>query len=429
MPPEPAVPTTGAVDPAAHAVSAVEEAPAASPSDAPRPTLATLPLTLLIQAAASAATIAPAVAAPALLPRLEVGAVAVGIYIALVYLAAMGSSQWGAALVKRWGPIRTSQVALGATALGLMLVALPHVAAAAFGALLIGAGYGPITPASSEILARTTPPERYALVFSVKQTGVPVGGALAGLLVPTVLGHQGPVWALALIAALCVLGALLSEVLRGDLDALRDPAAPLPTLARLAQPMRFVASHAVLCTLALCSLVFSAVQVCVSSYLVSFLTHDLRWTLVAAGVGLAAAQVAGVVGRVLWGVLADRSGEARGALIGLAVAMALCGLAMPWLTPSMPHAAVTAVLGAYGATAIGWNGVFLATIARVVPLEQAALATSGCLFFTYFGVVVGPPLFGATGGALGALGPSFALLALPLAWSLWQLWHWRARVA
>ena len=81
-----------------------------------------------------------------------------------------------------------------------------------------------------------------------------------------------------------------------------------------------------------------------SSYLVSFLTHDLRWTLVAAGVGLAAAQVAGVVGRVLWGVLADRSGEARGALIGLAVVMALCGLAMPWLTPSMPHAADTAVL-------------------------------------------------------------------------------------
>ena len=392
-------------------------------------TLATLPLTLLIQAAASAATIAPAVAAPALLLRLNAGAIAVGLFVALVYFAAMLSSQWGAALVRRWGPIRTSQIALAISALGLMLVAVPHVAVASVGALLIGAGYGPITPASSEILARSTPPERYALVFSVKQTGVPIGGALAGLLVPTVLGLAGPVGALALIGALCVLGALLAEVLRGELDTLRDPAAPLPTLARLTQPMRFVASHAVLRTLALCSLVFSAVQVCVSSYLVSFLTHDLRWTLVAAGVALAAAQVAGVVGRVLWGVLADRRGEARSALIGLAVAMALCGLVMPWLNPATPHAAVTALLVAYGATAIGWNGVFLATIARVVPLEQAALATSGCLFFTFFGVVIGPPLFGATGGALGALGTSFALLALPLGWSLWQLWHWRAREA
>ena len=362
-----------------------------------------------------------------MLLRLNVGAVAVGLYVALVYLAAMLSSQWGAALVERWGPIRTSQIALGIGAFGLMLTTLPSIAAASAGALLIGIGYGPITPASSAILARTTPPERYALVFSIKQTGVPVGGALAGLLVPTVLGLAGPVWALALIAALCVLGAVLAEMLRAELDTLRNPAAPLPTLARLTQPMRFVGSHAVLRTLALCSLVFSAVQVCVGSYLVSFLTQDLRWTLVAAGVSFAAAQVGGVVGRVLWGVLADRRGEARSALLGLAIAMALCGLAMPWLSPSMPHGAVTALLVVYGATAIGWNGVFLATIARVVPLEQAALATSGCLFFTYFGVVIGPPLFGAAGSALGRLGPSFALLALPLGWSLWKLWRWEMR--
>ena len=404
------------------------EAAVPVPAPAPQPargrTLATLPLTLLIHAAASAAAIAPAVAAPALLPRLNVGAVAVGLYIALVYLAAMLSSQWGAALVKRWGPIRTSQIALTVGALGLMLMTVPHVAAAAGGAVLIGIGYGPMTPASSEILVRTTPPERYALVFSIKQTGVPVGGALAGLLVPSMLNLAGPVGAMALIAALCVLGALLATTLRGELDTLRNPAAPLPTLARLLQPMRFVATHAMLRTLALCSLVFSAVQVCLGSYLVSFLTHDLRWTLVAAGLGLAAAQVAGVVGRVLWGVLADRRGEARSVLIALAVAMALCGLAMPWLGPLTPHAAVTALLLVYGATAIGWNGVFLATIARVVPLEQAALATSGCLFFTYFGVVLGPPLFGATGSALGTLGPSFALLTLPLGWSLWTLWRW-----
>jgi MFS family permease len=128
---------------------------------------------------------------------------------------------------------------------------------------------------------------------------------------------------------------------------------------------------------------------------------------------------------VLWGVLADRLDDPRGTLLGLAIAMLLCGLAMPWLVPATPSALVTALLIVFGATGIGWNGVFLATVARVVPLEQAALATSGSLFFTYFGVVIGPPLFGAVGGAIGRLGPSFALLALPLAWSLWQLRHWQ----
>ena len=386
---------------------------------------ATLALTLLIQAAASAAAIAPAVAAPALLLRNGAAPIAVGLYVAAVYGAAMFSSQFGAALVKRWGPIRTSQTALLLGAVGLMLVAVPQLGVAFVGALLIGAGYGPITPASSEILARTTPPERYAIVFSIKQTGVPVGGVIAGLLVPSAIGVAGPVFALALVALICVVGTGLGEVVRRQLDAARDAAAPLPNLGRLLAPVRFVTTHRVLLTLAMCSLVFSAVQVCITSYTVTFLSHDLRWTLVAAGAALAVAQVGGVAGRVLWGVLADRLGDARRMLLALACAMAVCGLLAALLDAATPHAWVVVLLAFYGATGIGWNGVYLATIARLVPIERAAAATSGSLFFTYFGVVVGPPAFGAIGSLSGGLGAAFAWLALPLAWSLFALWRWQ----
>ncbi|MBL8302624.1 MAG: hypothetical protein JNM26_07625, partial [Ideonella sp.] len=112
--------------------------PAAPPSRAL--TRATLPVTLLVQAASSAALLAPAVAAPRLLPPLGLGSVAIGLYIAVVYLAAMASSLFGTALVRRWGPIRSSQAALGVSAVGLLLVAVPHVGVALAGALLIGLG-------------------------------------------------------------------------------------------------------------------------------------------------------------------------------------------------------------------------------------------------------------------------------------------------
>jgi len=133
------------------------------------------------------------------------------------------------------------------------------------GALLLGMGYGPVTPASSEMLARTTPPERYALVFSVKQTGVPLGGALAGLLVPTVLSLAGTKGALGQIALLCVAGVALAELLRRDLDRHRDAAAPAPTLTSLVGPIRFVLEHDALRKLALCSMVFSVVHVCLTT--------------------------------------------------------------------------------------------------------------------------------------------------------------------
>lgn len=345
----------------------------------------------------------------------------VGLYIATVYFGAMVSGLWAAALVKRWGPIRTSQIALCFCAAGVLLVSVPNVAVAFVGAILLGLGYGPITPSSSDILARTTPPERFALVFSIKQTGVPAGGVLAGLLVPIVLTAAGITWSLAQIAALCLVGIALGQWLRG-LDAQRDRGASVvPAFAMLVQPIRFVLADNMLRRIAFCSLVFSVVQVCLSAYLVSFLNLELMWTLVAAGAALSVAQVGGVVGRIVWGMLADRWRNPRLTLLGLGVAMALAGLGASLLRPETPHFVVIALMAVFGATAIGWNGVFLGTIARLVPVESAAMVTSGCLFFTYFGVVIGPPLFGAVGSAAGRLGIAFALLSLPLAWTIWTL--------
>ena len=389
---------------------------------------ATLPITLLVQSAVSAAIIAPAVAAPRLLDALHASTVVVGVYIAIVYGAAMISSQWGAPLVRRWGPIRTSEVSLALCAAGLLLVALPQPMVALCGAILLGMGYGPITPASSELLARTTPPSRIALVFSIKQTGVPLGGVFAGLIVPFVLTGLDARWAMVAMAAICIVGIALAEVLRNALDAHRDGNSPLPTLLRMTQPLRFVWAHSLLRRLALCTLVFSCVQVSFTSYLVSFLHDDLTWTIVAAGAALSIAQTAAIAGRIAWGLISDRwRGGARLTLFWLALAMALTGIAMPFVTASMPHAWVIALLVTYGATAIGWNGVFLGTVARVVPHDQAAMATAGSLFFTYFGVLIGSPLFGFASGAIGRIGPAFALLALPLAWTLWTLYwsDWR----
>ncbi|WP_418320706.1 MFS transporter [Piscinibacter sakaiensis] len=383
---------------------------------------ATLPVTMLVQAASSAAVIAPAVAAPRLLEALQLGAVAVGFYVALVYGAAAVSSQFGAALVRRLGPIRTSQIALLLSALGLLLVAVPSLAAAVAGALLIGLGYGPITPASSDMLARTTPPERTALIFSIKQTGVPAGGALAGLMVPGVLVAFGSTIALAQMALLCLAGIALAQWLRAGLDGARDPSAPLPSAAVIAAPVLSVLAHPILRRIALATLVFSTVQVAVTSYLVSFLTADLGWSLVSAGAALSISQAGGVVGRVVWGGLADRLHDGpRRLLLALATAMALAGVLMALLTPQTPALPVLVLLAIYGATAIGWNGVYLGTVARVAGREQAATATAGCLFFTYVAVVIGPPLFGQVGALTGSLGIAYAVLALPLVWTLWML--------
>jgi MFS family permease len=367
-----------------------------------------------IQAASAAGVVAPTVAAPLLLARLDLGPAAVGLYIALVYLGAMLATQTCPVLIQRWGAIRTSQAALALSAAGLALLAVPDVRLAAVGALLSGMGYGPITPASSQMLARTTEPKHYALVFSIKQTGVPLGGVLAGLMVPTVAAWGGAAVALLATAAWCLLGIAVAVPLRAALDHDREPHAAWPSLARLTEPLVFVLRHPVLRGVALCSFVFSMVQGCLTSYLVSFTQGELGWTLVAAGAAMSASQAAGVVGRIGWGMVSDRLLGPRHTLLALGLVSLLCGVLLPVLAPLDKRPLLLTLLCVYGATAIGWNGVYLATVARLVPSAQAASATGGTLFFTFFGAVVGPPLFGLAASWMGSLAWSFALLALPL---------------
>jgi hypothetical protein len=64
-----------------------------------------------------------------------------------------------------------------------------------------------------------------------------------------------------------------------------------------------------------------------------------------------------------------------------------------FISPRWPMASVIAVGLAFGVTAVGWNGVFLAEVAHIVPVQEAGVATGASLAMTYAGVVLLPLLF------------------------------------
>jgi MFS family permease len=138
--------------------------------------------TLAIQALVSMTVLTPPVLAALAAPDIGVASERIGLFTALVYVGAIFSSAGSGALLARTGPLRLSQWCLGFCAAGMSVAALGFLPAVAVGAVLMGVGYGPVTPASSHILIRQTAPQRRSLVFSLKQTGVPLGGALAGSL-------------------------------------------------------------------------------------------------------------------------------------------------------------------------------------------------------------------------------------------------------
>ena len=55
--------------------------------------------------------------------------------------------------------------------------------------------------------------------------------------------------------------------------------------------------------------------------------------------------------------------------------------------------------------------MYLAEVARLAPEGKAGIVTGGTLFFTFSGVVVGPPIFGAIAGVTGSYAVSFLAFA------------------
>jgi MFS family permease len=368
---------------------------------------------LAIQIMSSIAVQAIPVLAPVAAPAFGVSRDDIGYFMALVYGTAILSSPAGGLMAARYGAVRVCQ---GATLLSGLAIAVFGLGSAWLlvpAAVLMGCGMGPPTPASSQVLARLTPAHLASVTFSVKQTGVPLGNMLAGLIVPALIAlasWQDAAWA---VAALCVALALAIEPLRPVLDIERGGSARgvLTALREIFTPVRRVWRHAEWRVLALASFVFTAMQVTFGTFLVVYLVQRLDRDLATAGLVLSIGQFAGAAARIVWGAVADRSGRPMLTLAGLAAGMALGAGGLALVDGAWPFAGLAAASVLYGVMAIGWGGVFFAELARRAPPGEVATLTGGAQFFTFSGALIVPPLFSLMLGVFGSYSLNFALLA------------------
>ena len=382
----------------------------------PAPSLRSIALplaaTLAVQTLVALAVYSAPVMAPVAAPALGVAPSLIGYFIAVVYLGSMLGTVTSGGWLARFGPIRVSQFALVLSFAGLALGATAWLPLVTLGAVVIGLGYGPATPASSQILLRASPPGLVAFTFSIKQTGVPLGGAIAGLAVPAMilaLGWRGAALAIG-FSSLAL--ALAIEPVRARYDRDLNPRAPISLRSAFA-PVGLVLRTPRLREMTLVSFIYGGVQITLVSYLVTFLTQSFAMSLVLAGLVMAASQVASVLGRIAWGIIADRMIGRRTMLGLLGLGMGLSALATLTAGPGWPAWLLFAYAAAFGATAVGWNGVYLAEVARLAPSGLIGPATGGCLFFTFLGVVVAPLLFHLALVLSGSYATAYAAFGLP----------------
>jgi MFS family permease len=378
------------------------EAAAASPQTAP-PLLPALLAMTGLQALVAVALFAPGVLAP----KLGIGEGDISLFTTSVFVVGVATSMAGGMLAARLGSFAVAAMCALAVAVAMGITSHTSTAALVVAGAILGLAFGPETPASSALLARLARPEQRPLVFSIRQTGNQIGAMLGSLTLPTI-ALFAPQAGFALIIVLAGLFCALFLAMRPRYDVVS--AAPVARID-LGESWRLLRGVPGLTALALASMPFSAMQLALNAYFVTLAVDRLALPHVTAGVLLAVAQAGGLIGRVFWGLVATRRVAARTVIAGLGLGMSVCAMAVAFASPGWPLAGLCVLAFAFGLTASGWNGVFLAEVARLAPEGRVPEATGAVLTASYAGLVLGPLLIAGV-AHVSSLAQGYAVLAV-----------------
>ena len=354
------------------------------------------------------------VLAPPIAAETGMSASLVGVYTAFLYGGSMVSSLAGGGFLLRYGALRVSQACLLVVAIGLLINMPGYIYLFVLGAIVTGLGGGPSTPASSQILSRYTKPSTAPFIFSIKQTGVPVGGVIAGALLPVFVELFGWRGALVCAASMPLAFALMLQPFRAEFDSDRQPQRSLK-LTDLRATLGAVLRDARVRELAMGLFAFTGLQLAFAAFFISFLSLGMGWTLTDAGIAYSIAMGAGIAGRLLWGWVGSVYVPPIILLAALGLVMGLACMAIGFVDEGWQRPAVWAVAFIYGLTGIGYQGVLLAEIARIAPPGMAGVVTGGAVFFAYLGMITFPGSFGLILALTGSYQTAFVILgAVPI---------------
>jgi len=311
---------------------------------------------------------------------------------------------WGAAS-DRWGERRILVIGLAISTIAVVAAALVS-GYLALGMILVVAGIGAASTnaASGRVVVGWFPQERRGLAMGIRQSCQPLGVAVAALVVP-------PLVATGVIAPALIFGAVLVGISAiACLVVIVDPARPerVRVDGESDNPYR---RDSTLLRIHLVSILLVVPQFALSTFGLVWFVIDLRWSTLAAGIVVAAAQFLGAGGRIAVGVLSDRVGSRLRPLRWVAVA----GIVFMLLTAAAgaldwgAAAAVCYVLAS--CISVADNGLAFTAVAEFAGPHWSGRALGAQNTGQFLSAAIVAPIVGALIGVVG-YPAAFALVAL-----------------
>ena len=241
-----------------------------------------------------------------------------------------------------------------------------------------------VNAASGRAIMAWFPSSELGTALGIRQTAIPIGGALGALALPALASAGGTRLAFLFLAGACLAGALIAAVF------IRSDSREEPELGEVSRPLR----DPRMWLLGAGTGLYLVAQIGLTTFVVLFLHQHHHVSEHAAGAALAAIYVLAIAARIGSGRISDRLGSRLGPLRTIGVAVALCTAAVAAATEA-PLALLVPLFVVAGVLSMSWNGLAYASAAEMA----GAARTGAALGFqqTLLGVVVAaaPPVIAA----------------------------------
>ncbi|MDP2661665.1 MAG: MFS transporter [Dehalococcoidia bacterium] len=300
----------------------------------------------------------------------------------------------------------------GQALLAGMVVVLSQVSSfqASLALLFLGGlGFGAVTATATRAVASWFTTRERALAMGLTVSSGPMGSAIISLVLPPLGQAWGWRPALLPFAGLVLISALSCAALFRSPPANRGPSREI---SQVSLGVWDILKKKETWLLSGSAMLMGAMEHAFRTYFLLHLTEVTLLSVIVGGWYLALSHGSGLLGRVGWGMVADRwfRGDRAGlfAVLPLMAGMAVLLLGLGWGSPwVLPLLAIV-----FGLAGGGWVGLW-----SLILLDRADTKSTGTeiglvMSFPYIGVVLGPILFGRGVDLTGSYQTTWMALAV-----------------
>ena len=324
--------------------------------------------------------------------RSQIGVISSALYVTATVIAIPSGI-----LVDKFGARIMLMISLIIMGGAFVLMALvPQLDGIVLCSAVSGLGYGIINQVSTKGIMCWFAARTRGTAMGIKQTGVTLGGAVSAVLMPTVVAAFSLKFGFFAVGCSLLLTALASFALYKERPSAGVFSVNANPGKREHASLAAVISNPELITVMLIFPLMCFIQIGIMTFLVLYLTEDLRFPVGTAGSLLATVMVAGAAGRVGWGGISDRllGGNRLKALFLSALIGAISIFCLAVISDNAP-VYVYFILSAFlGFNLVGWNAVILIYIAELVGTRRAGSVVGVAITIGYMGLISGPIVFG-----------------------------------